>query len=514
MLFACLYIPDFPVQAALRNSDCNLAEQPAAILDGPESLLKVFAVNDAARRSGIDRGMTRLQAETCIGIVLRKRSPIQEESSQAVLVECAYGFSPRVESAAPGIVIADLTGTESLLGAPRQIGRALQRCAEQCGFIAKVGVASNPDTALHAASGMEGIAVIAPGKESVSLSRLPIEVLNPDASILDVLDSWGIRDFGALAGLPPISLVERLGQQGLILQRLARGEVQREIVPCEPPLSIQECIELEEAIDLLEPLAFVLNRLLEQATARLRARSLATDVIHVTLELEVHPDRQLKGSPCASVREPYERNLKLPVPTQDSKLLLKLLQLDLAQHPPKAPVKKITLVTDVALLRHTQTGLFEPLAPEPGQLEITLSRLNAVVGEKDAEGRLRVGAPEVLDSHAPDNFEVRPFRSLEPVTIHECLPSPQLALRIFRPPVSARVEVKQGNPAGVVFNGSKGKVLIAAGPWRSNGRWWNRREQWDREEWDVTLGGDTVAGIYRIFRDSLSGLWFVEGMYD
>jgi protein ImuB len=514
MLFGCLYIPDFPVQVALRNTNCDPAKQPAAILDGPESLLKVCAVNDAARRCGIDRGMTRLQAEICVGIVLRKRLPVQEESSQAALVDCGYGFSPRVESTAPGTVIVDLVGAERLLGTPQQIGRGLQKRAEECGFIAKVGVARNPDTALHAAIGMDGIAVIAPGKESACLSRLPIEVLNPDAGILDVLDSWGIRDFGSLAALPPIALVERLGQQGIILQQLARGEVQRQIVPCEPPLSIQESIDLEEAIDLFEPLAFVLNRLLEQATARLRARSLATDVIHVTLELEVHHDRQLKGSPCASVREPYERYLKLPVPTQDSKLLLKLLQLDLAQHPPKAPVKKIIVVAEPALLRHTQTGLFEPLAPEPGQLEITLARLKAVVGEKDAEDRLRVGAPEVLDSHAPDNFQVRPFRSSEPVTIHDCLPSPQLALRMFRPPLSARVEVKHAVPAEVVFNGGKGKVLIAAGPWRSNGRWWNRRDQWDRDEWDITLGGDTVAGFYRIFRDSLSGQWFVEGMYD
>lgn len=108
MLFACLYIPDFPVQAALRNTDCDLSKQPAAILDGPESLLKVVAVNEAARRCGIDRGMTRLQAETCLGIVLRKRSSVQEESAQAALLDCGYGFSPRVESTTPGTVIVDL----------------------------------------------------------------------------------------------------------------------------------------------------------------------------------------------------------------------------------------------------------------------------------------------------------------------------------------------------------------------------------------------------------------------
>src|SRR6266404_110551 len=121
MLFGCLYIPDFPVQAALRNTDCNLTKQPAAVLDGPESLLKVFAVNEAARRCGIDRSMTRLQAETCVGIVFRKRSAVQEESAQSALLDCGYGFSPRVESTAPGKIILDLTGAERLFGASQQI---------------------------------------------------------------------------------------------------------------------------------------------------------------------------------------------------------------------------------------------------------------------------------------------------------------------------------------------------------------------------------------------------------
>ncbi|MGC2743648.1 MAG: hypothetical protein WA672_10700, partial [Candidatus Angelobacter sp.] len=159
MLFGCLYIPDFPVQAALRNTNCDLSKQPAAILDGPESLMKVCAVNEAARRCGIDRGMTRLQAETCGGVVLRKRSPEQEEAAQAALLDCGYGFSPRVESAAPGTIILDLAGAERLLGSPQQIGHGLQRCAEECGFIANIGVAATPDTSLHAAIGMKGISV-------------------------------------------------------------------------------------------------------------------------------------------------------------------------------------------------------------------------------------------------------------------------------------------------------------------------------------------------------------------
>lgn len=69
-------------------------------------------------------------------------------------------------------------------------------------------------------------------------------------------------------------------------------------------------------------------------------------------------------------------------------------------------------------------------------------------------------------------------------------------------------------PRVVVFRNVKAKVLIAAGPWRSSGRWWQGGKCWGREEWDVALAGDAVAGVYRIVHDLISGHWFVEGMYD
>jgi protein ImuB len=125
-----------------------------------------------------------------------------------------------------------------------------------------------------------------------------------------------------------------------------------------------------------------LHRLLQQLCQRLAARSLATDEIRVDLGLEVHPDRQMQADPVKTAeRSSYQTKLKLPVPTQDASVVLKLLQLDLAAHPPSAAVKKITVEALPARVRTTQTGLFQPLAPEPAKLEITLARLRAVVGE-------------------------------------------------------------------------------------------------------------------------------------
>jgi protein ImuB len=490
MLFACIHTPDFPVQASLRTGSApgiSFQFDPIAVLDGPESLLKVFACNERARNAGIVLGMTKIQAEACPGVALRKRIIEQEEEAQAALVECARSFSPRVESTCSGSVIVDLTGAERLLGSQQEIGEQLAAHAAACGFTANIGMAANADTALHAARGFAGITLIAAGEEAQRLAGLPVAVLEPSpeipeiseiTEIIDTLESWGIRTFQALAALPAVPLTQRLGQAGLHLQQLARGEIQRELVPAEPAPAFQETAELEEAIDLLEPLGFILNRLLDELLDRLRARSLATDHVRVDLELEVHVDRQLQAeNPPAATAVPmmplHQRVLKLPVPTQDAKVLLKLLQLDLAAHPPQAPVKKITVEALPARLRLAQAGLFQPLAPEPARLEVTLARLRAAVGEKDEQSRQRVGFPQVTDSHRPDSFQVlllgaeasqssqksksagrqEPERCLaaphHPVTPTPGVPGtpPQLVMRWFRPPMVAWVECKAAQEA-------------------------------------------------------------------
>jgi protein ImuB len=515
MLFGCIYVPDFPVQAALRvDSAVSFKADAVAVMEGPESLLKVFACNGAARRAGINPGMAKTQAEACPNVTLRKRVVEHEETAQAALLDCGYGFSPRVESTCPGTITIDLSGTERLLGTQAKIGQQLAQRAGACRLEVNVALAANPDAALHAARGFTGITVIAPGKEAQRLASLPVEVLQPPAELLDALDSWGIRDFQSLAALPAIPLTQRLGQQGLQLQRLARGAVQRELVPAEPAAEFKESMELEEPVELLEPLAFVLNRLLDQAVTRLAMRSLATDHVQIDLGLETHVDHQLHAGPVLNPWAPYQRTLKLPVPTQDAKVLLKLLQLDLAAHPPQAPVKKVMVEAFPAHVRFGQAGLFQPLAPEPAKLEITMARLRATVGEKDEQGRARVGFPVVLDSHKPESFQVLPSNAEREATGTTTTPKPRCVVRVFRPPLAARVELNCDVPVAIAFSGTRGKIMTASGPWRSSGSWWDKAGEWQREEWDVELSSNGGTGVYRIFRELPSGEWFVEGMYD
>jgi protein ImuB len=507
-MFGCIHVPDFAVQAALLH---ELKKISVALLDGPESLLKVVACNTPARSAGIFTGMTKPQAEIC-GVTLIKRVQEREDVAQAELVDGAYNFSPRIEVTSPGTIIIDLTGSERLLGTGKTIAQLILGEVTKRGFESNVAIASNPDTAHYAARGFKGITIIGHGDEAQSLSKLPVEVLGVEPEVLDVLHAWGIRDFKSLAALPSIELTERLGQYGLHLQRLAKGGVMRELVPAALPPSFQESTELEEPIELLEPLAFVLNGLLEQLMERLVERSLATDHIEIEMTLEIHSDRDVNAPVCCSTLSTYQRTVKLPVPSQDGKVLLKLAQLDLSAHPPHAPVKKIKIQAIPARIRFMQAGLFQPLAPEPAKLEITMARIRAVVGETDPQNRNLVGFPALLDSHRPDHFQMGPPSAKQGNGVE---PSPRLALRRFRPVIPARVEVSaEQAPVWIGFSRRKARVTCASGPWRNGGQWWDAAGEWLREEWDINLTLDGHTALYRIFRDLATRNWFVEGMYD
>jgi protein ImuB len=339
------------------------------------------------------------------------------------------------------------------------------------------------------------------------------------ARLFETLERWGIRNLRTLAALPDVAISERLGQAGVRLHQLARGATSRTLVPVDLPLNFEEAIELEYPLVLLEPLAFLLGRLLDQLCTRLAARALATQELRLQLELD-NGYHEESADPRPHTSRLFQRILRLPVPLLDAKVFLKLLQLDLKAHPPGAPIVKIHLAAEPVRPRAAQSGLFLPPTPEPEKLELTLARIAGIVGES------KVGSLQLLDTHRPEAFCMQHFapESQEgeaSATIPEDAERRHAggavtALRIFRPPVYASVTLREGKPARIACPKRKemqGEVLWVAGPWRSSGDWWEQ-QGWSRDEWDIALQGQNGIALYRLVRDLMSGRWFVEGTYD
>ena len=167
-MFAAIFIPDFPAQAIIRI-ETELRAQPLAVLVGRPPLEKVMALNERARHIGVEIGTTKSQLEAWENLVLRPRSESLETSAHAALLDCAQSFSPEIEDAAPGTVLLNLTGLESLLGPLPKIARDLAQSVSQIGLEANLAVASNPDAAVLAAHGFPGLTVIPQGCEAQQL---------------------------------------------------------------------------------------------------------------------------------------------------------------------------------------------------------------------------------------------------------------------------------------------------------------------------------------------------------
>ena len=554
MAFASIYVPQFMVQAVLRTEP-QLRAGALALVDGTPPLVRVIDANDSAWRAGIQMGMAKSQVAQFLGVEIRNRSQSKEAAAHAALLDLGWSVSPRMENTAADTIVLDLAGLNSLFGSDEEIAGDLSRRALSLGLATNVAVAANIEVAIHAARGFTGVTVIPDGEESRRIGVLPVHVLFPSEESLATLDRWGIKTCGDLAALPLLELSERLGQEGVRLHELARGASVRSLVLAEPSLSFREELELDTAEEELEPVSFLLGRLLDQLCARLQARAQAATAIHLRFDLgdlfEKDAEIIKRNSPPDDNQKIYRKVLTLPVAMRDSKMLLKLLRLQLQSDPPPGSIVKIILVAEPSRRRAAQSGLFVPSSPDPEKLELTVARLAKLVGSAN------VGSPELVDTHRPGEFRMSRFRPpaneepprrkskngtelaiVEPAANEPPSRRSSVGFRMFRPRLPATIELHDGIPSRVVFRGVYGSVIAVSGPWRTSGDWW-REDSWLQDEWDIEVWVNSPSariihkrnsfsaldsnpqqqtaapsGTYCIYFDVTAQSWFVRGMYD
>jgi protein ImuB len=422
--------------------------------------------------------------------------------AEGVLLTLAREFTPRVESLGPTDVVLDLHGLGRVWSAPEVLGHALLLAGRDRGFSLHAAIASTRVAALVTARGRPGLTVITPGQEADTLAPLPLDLLDLADERHDLFRRWGLRTLGDLAALPARGLAERLGPDGPRLRRLARGQDDTPLVPTRAPDTFESTLELEWPIDGLEPLSFVLARVLDplmEALVRRGRRAAA-----LTLELALVDGGR------------HRRTLKPAAPSSEARTWRTLLLLDLESHPPGEAgawdsgrgqaILAVTVTAEPTAARTVQFSLLDPAQPSPERLAELMARLH----EWTSAGR--GGAAALLDTHRPGAFAMEAFAPAAPVAARAdtAAPGPRLALRAYRPPLPAHVVVRGGAPAFVSAGAAvRGPVVDRAGPWRASGDWWD--VPWSREEWDVALAG---GALFRIFNDRLRDTWFVDGELD
>jgi protein ImuB len=456
-------------------------------------------------------------------------APYDPHTPHAALVQVARDFSPRVETHGDRTVTLDISGLGSLIGEPRSIGEELRRAAADAGLGVHIAVAASSSAAILLAHARAGLTVVPRGEESSALANLPLELLDrlrqpvapnapnapapnapapnapapnapiaPVAPIAPELKRWGLRTLGDLATLPSGELSARLGQAGLRCQRWARGEELRPLVPAGVEELFEASLDLEWPIDGLEPLSFVLARLLDPLCERLENGDRGAVILRVTLTLVN--------------RERHERVVELPAPMRDARVLRTLALLDLESNPPPAPIDRVAVSVDVTEGRVLQFGLFARALPSD-TLATLMARLGALMGSD------RAGSPSLVDTYRPGAFAMTTFDPPRTFTANPKSPipnpKPAAVLRRFRSPIPARVALEQGRPVRVTTDRrgcAGGLVKRSEGPWRSSGNWWlDDGRSWNCDEWEVTL---MDGATYRISQAHDAGTWFLNGLVD
>ncbi len=186
--------------------------------------------------------------------------------------------------------------------------------------------------------------------------------------MLEILTKWGIRSLGALAELSGPDVHERLGDRGALWQSLARGVDARPMVPWVDEVPFEAALELEWPIEGLEPLSFVLARLLEPLAERLERADRGAAVLYTSLRL--------------TSRTVHTRTLQLPAPMRDPKTLRTLILLDLESHPPDAPIDIVRVFIEPTPARVLQWTLLERAQPAPEQVSTLIRAPDGADGRR------------------------------------------------------------------------------------------------------------------------------------
>jgi protein ImuB len=308
--------------------------------------------------------------------------------------------------------------------------------------------------------------------------------------IIKILHKWGIHTLGDFGKLDGEELAARLGPEARELWQRATGRSARVLNLVHPRESLGESFEFEHEIETIEPLLFILRRLLQQLSVRLQGIYLVAK--ELTLRLGF------------ANREEYQRGFKIPQPTHDVELLFRMLHTHLESFQSDQPIVAVSLVVQPARGARQQFGLFETALRDSNQLYETLARLTGLLGSE------HVGTPVVEETHRPDVFTMQPFvwQIGQPADSGKIRHSSRAALRRFRSRRKIAVSLTKKKPRHLESDNCRGEVLDRKGPYILSGQWWDH-QAWGRTEWDLQLDDGAVLRCH----ESPSG-WEIDGIYD
>ncbi len=394
-------MPHLPLGLARARRSEPFPTGPLVLGGRPWDPGSVIDASPDARALGVRRGMPLASAHRLVPeATFIQPDPDADRAAAEAAFEALGAFSPSLAGsgdpvdAAFGLFEMGIDGLEPLWGPEpvliERVSSALRAALPWEGALApRAGVAGThfaaTIAAVHARAGSP--VCVAPGDEATFLADRPSGLLTTDGDVRARLTRFGLRRIGAVAELPRSALIARFGDEGARLHARARGE---ETEPFRARHALERlalALPIEPSVEDLEPLRFVLHRLVAATAGQLTGRGLAADRAVLTLELDLA--FAPRGTPPR-----MEVEQRFPEPTADPEAVERLLFARLEREPPPAAVARLDLelrgTTEAA---GQQLPLFVPQAARTARLGWQLARLALTYGE-DRVRRVIVTDPE------------------------------------------------------------------------------------------------------------------------
>lgn len=453
-----------------------------------------------ARSAGVQPGMPVAQARALFDagrIRVEPHEPRRDRLALRTLAVWAHRLSPIVSPDPPDGLLLDLTGCEQVFGGEDRWTSTALRQLSRLGLHARAAIAPTFGCAWALSRfGPEPVAVVPPGTQREAIAPLPVAALRLEPETIADLGTVGVKTIGQLLDLPRAALPARFGESLLLSLDRALGHAIETIEPLRPSAPHTAERVFDGPTDRTDAIEWTVRDLLGTVTTRLRAESLGTRHVDVTLVRSDLPPELL--------------TVTMGRPSHDPAHLWVLIRPKLERAHLGFGVEGVRVAAlALARVQHQQVSCWDDSETNTAT-DRARDLLLDTLANRLGPGRVLVAS--VSESHIPQ----RAFVLHEPGSKERRTPNASIArqdrptMLLTRPLPAEVVALTPDGPVHrVTCRGQTHDVLACCGPERIAPEWWRHRAptrdyftvQREDGRW-LWLGRDLTSGRWHVY-----GIW-------
>jgi protein ImuB len=216
------------------NGSDGLDEFPRVVVAKEQNALVLYAIDEAAARSGLSIGLPLANARAiCPELTVYDADEAADRKTLEDIADWCDRFTPLVALDLPHGLFLDITGCAHLFGGEAALLRMVCGALTRRGFAVSAAIAATSICARTLTRCAPGT-IVADGGEAEAVSTLPVFALGTDDAITSGLRRAGLKTIGDVALRARHEITARFGARFTTLLEQALGEGDAPISPRKP----------------------------------------------------------------------------------------------------------------------------------------------------------------------------------------------------------------------------------------------------------------------------------------